>query len=119
MSEEENNTEAVAETEPTAEQMEAAQRMYLSEIMQQLSESERFQRFFKINYDVTTFFDKEKQTFDIRLIELPPQLAAQRLKDLAASHAEEHLPKVQTASMADIAALNDAQKRNPELGEDK
>ncbi len=119
MSEEENKTETASESEPTAEQLEAAQRMYLSEIMQQLSESERFQRFFKINYDVTTFFDKEKHTFDIRLIELPPQLAAQRLKDLAASHAEEHLPKVETATMADIAALNDAKKRNPEFGEDK
>ena len=114
--EEENNTEAVAEeSEPTADQMEAAQRMYLSEIMRQLSDSERFKRFFEINYDVQTFFDKEKHTFDIRLIELPPVLASERLKDLASKHAEEHLPQVQTATMADIAALNEAKKLNPDL----
>jgi hypothetical protein len=124
MSEEENNTETVeeqpeaVEEEPelTADQMEAAQRMYLSEIMRQLSDSERFQRFFEINYDVQTFFDKEKHTFDIRLIELPPVLASERLKELASKHAEEHLPQVQTASLADIAALNEVEKRDPDFG---
>jgi hypothetical protein len=117
MSEEEETTpEAVPEeSEITKDQMEAAQRMYLSEIMRQLSDSERFKRFFEINYDVQTFFDKEKQTFDIRLIELPPLLASERLKALATKHAEAHTPQVQTASMADIAALNEAKKLNPEL----
>jgi len=104
--EEEKQEEAVSE-----EQMEAAQRMYLSEVMHQLTQSERFQRFFKINYEVQTYFDKEAQTFDIRLIELPPELASKRLQELAAKHAEENLPTVQTASMADIAALNDIEKQ--------
>lgn len=101
------------------EQMEAAQRMYLSEIMRQLSKSERFTRFFAINYDVQTYFDKENLTYDIRLIELPPELAARRLADLATKHVEAHTPLVQTASMADVAALNDFEKRNPELKNDK
>lgn len=97
-----------------SDQVEAAQRMYLSEVMRQLTNSDRFNRFFEINYQVQTYFDKEKQTFDIRLIELPPELAAQRLRELASKHAEEHLPQVHTATMADIAALNDIEKRGPE-----
>lgn len=93
------------------EQLEAAQRMYLSEVMKQLTQSERFQRFFSINYEVQTYFDKKDQTFDIRLIELPPELASKRLQELAAKHAEENLPSVQPATMADIAALNDIENR--------
>jgi len=97
------------------EQVEAAQRMYLSEVMRQLSTSERFKRFFEINYQVQTYFDKEKQTFDIRLIELPPELASKRLHELATKHVEAHTPMVETATMADVAALNDFEKRNPEV----
>lgn len=121
MSDEETEevTEEVAKEEEELldpEQMEAAQRMYLSEVMRQLSTSERFKRFFEINYEVQTFFDKEKKTFDIRLIELPPELASKRLQELATKHVEEHMPSVvQTASMADIAAINDFEKRNPEI----
>lgn len=103
------------EEELDPEQVEAAQRMYLSEVMRQLSTSERFKRFFEINYQVQTYFDKEKQTFDIRLIELPPELASKRLQELAVKHVEAHTPMVETASEADIAALNDFEKRNPEV----
>jgi len=74
MSEEEETT---VEDEITEEMEEAAQRMYLSEVMRQLTNSDRFNRFFEINYQVQTYFDKEKRTFDVRLIELPPELAAQ------------------------------------------
>jgi len=100
------------EEEISPDQMEAAQRMYLSEVMHQLTQSERFNRFFKINYEVQTYFDKEAQTFDIRLIELPPELASKRLQELAAKHAEENMPTVHTATMADIAALNDIEKKS-------
>jgi len=101
------------EEELDPEQVEAAQRMYLSEVMRQLSNSERFKRFFEINYQVQTYFDKEKMTFDIRLIELPPELASKRLQELATKHVEAHTPMVETATMADIAALNDFEKRKP------
>ena len=107
-------TEEVEE-ELDPEQVEAAQRMYLSEVMRQLSNSERFKRFFEINYEVQTYFDKEKHTFDIRLIELPPELASKRLHELATKHVEAHTPMVETATMADVAALNDFEKRNPEV----
>jgi hypothetical protein len=109
--------ETTEQEEITTEMEEAAQRMYLSEVMRQLTNSDRFNRFFEINFQVQTYFDKEKRTFDIRLIELPPELAAQRLRELASKHAEEHLPKVHTATMADIAALNDIEKRGPQDGE--
>lgn len=115
MTEETEKQEAVENTideEITEEQQEAAQRMYLSEIMRQLSASERFQRFFNINYEVQTYFDKVAHTFDIRLIELPPELASKRLQELATKHAEEHMPTVQTATMADIAALNDIENKS-------
>lgn len=113
-----NEEEVLEEEEINPAQLEDAQRMYLSEIMRQLSTSERFQRFFEINYEVQTYFDKEEETYDIRLIELPPELASKRLQELATKHAEANMPAVQTASMADIAALNDFKQRHPEL-EDK
>lgn len=91
---------------------EQAQRMYLSEIMQQLTESERFQRFFKINYDVQTFFDEKEKTFNVRLIELPPELATVRLQQMAAEHAEEHMPRVETATMAEIQRISKETKKN-------
>jgi len=114
MTEETEKQEAVEDAldeEISEEQQEAAQRMYLSEVMRQLTQSERFKRFFDINYQVQTYFDKEAQTFDIRLIELPPELASKRLHELATKHAEENMPTVQTATMADIAALNDLENR--------
>ena len=117
MSEEEVVDIPEEESEITTEMEEAAQRMYLSEVMRQLNNSDRFKRFFEINYQVQTYFDKEKMTFDVRLIELPPELAAQRLRELASKHAEEHIPMVQTATMADVAALNDIEKRGPKDGE--
>lgn len=91
---------------------EEAQRMYLSEIMQQLTESDRFQRFFKINYDVQTFFDEKEKTFNIRLIELPPELATVRLQQMAAEHAEEHMPKIETATIAEIQRISQETKKN-------
>lgn len=111
MTEETEKPEEAIEEEVSEEQIEAAQRMYLSEVMRQLTQSERFQRFFEINYQVQTYFDKAAQTFDIRLIELPPELASKRLQELAAKHAEENMPSVQTATMADIAALNDIKNK--------
>lgn len=107
MSEEENNIE---ETAPNQERLEAAQRMYLSEIMNQLFQSERFQRFFKINYDVHTSIDEENKSFNIRLIELSPESASERLHKLAAEHAEDHMPRVDIATMADIAVVNEISK---------
>jgi hypothetical protein len=121
MSEEEITEEETTEEEAeiTKEMEEAAQRMYLSEIMRQLSNSERFKRFFAINYDVQTYFDKEAQTFDIRLIELPPELASRRLGDLATKHVEAHTPIVETATMADVAAMNDFAKLHPDVDKKK
>jgi hypothetical protein len=120
MSEEEITEEETTEEEAVdQEQLEDAQRMYLSEIMRQLSNSERFKRFFAINYDVQTYFDKEAQTFDIRLIELPPELASRRLGDLATKHVEAHTPIVETATMADVAAMNDFAKLHPDVDKKK
>jgi len=116
--EEDNDLEETQDSElmeEDADLLEAAQRMYLSEVMRQLSNSERFKRFFKINYEVQTYFDKEARTYDIRLIELPPELASKRLQELATQHVEAHTPMVETASMADIAAINDFEKRNPNI----
>lgn len=94
--------------ELTEEQMalkEQATKEYFAEIMEQLLQSERFVRFFRINYDVQTYIDEEAKTYNTRVIELPPVLASERLKQLAAEHAEENMPMVQTATMEEIKAL--------------
>lgn len=109
-----NETEDQQE-ELTEEQLalkEQAQRMYLSEIMEQLTQSDRFKRFFEINYDVQTFFDDKEKTFNVRLIELPPELAASRLHQMAAKHAEDNMPKVQTATLDEIAAISEEMKKD-------
>ena len=75
---------------------------YLATILEQLTQSERFVRFFNVNYDVHTFFDEKEKTFTVRVVELPPNLAATRLQEMAASHAQEHIPMIQQASLGDI-----------------
>jgi hypothetical protein len=87
------------------EQLEASHRVYLSEIMRQLTESDRFNRFFKVNYEVQVHLDKQNKSYDIRLIERPPELAAQVLKDLVVEHSKDHSPSVVLPTAADIAAL--------------
>ena len=97
MSEEEN--------ELTEEQIERAYRYRLSEIMLQLSESERFQRFFKVNYEVQQHFDHENETVVIRLIERPPEIANVHLQELLQEHAKDNMPSISMPTDAEIAAL--------------
>lgn len=103
MSEEE--TTEVDNQEPTTEQLEAAHRLYLSEIMEQLTQSDRFNRFMKINYDIQTYFNEEEKTFDIRVLERPPEMAAKALQDMLEEHAKEHEPAITLPTRAEIEAL--------------
>lgn len=84
---------------------EYAHQVYLASIMEQLTQSERFMRFFKINYDVQTFVDDAEGTYNIRLIELAPEHANERLRELATEHAEEHMPRIETATMEEIQQI--------------
>ena len=84
---------------------ERAQRIYLSEIMRQLTQSERFQRFFKVNYEVQTHINEEAGEFNVTLIERPPELAQQVLQEMLMEHAKENEPSIVQASAADLAAL--------------
>jgi len=86
-------------------QLEEAHRFFLSEVMNQLLKCERFVRFFKINYEVQQYINKEEKTVDIRVIERPPEIAMQHLQNLAAEHAKEHTPTIQTATAEEIAAI--------------
>lgn len=76
--------------------------MYLSEIMRQLTQSERFQRFFKVNYEVQTHVSEKDKEFSVVLIERPPELAAQLLQEMLQEHAKEHSSDVVGASEADL-----------------
>ena len=82
---------------------ERAHRVYLSEILRQLTESERFQRFFKVNYEVQTHVNEETKEFRITLIERPPELAQQVLQEMLREHKKE--PAITIATAADLAAL--------------
>lgn len=95
--------------EPTEEevmgQLEDAHRFFLSEVMNQLLQCDRFVRFFKVNYEVQQYINKEEKTVDIRVIERPPEIAMQHLETLAAEHVKELTPVVKTATAKEIAAL--------------
>lgn len=91
--------------EEQLEKLENAHRFFLSEVLDQLFKCERFVRFFKINYEVQQYIDKETKTINIRLIERTPEVAMQHLQKLAAEHAQENIPMIQTATMDEIEAL--------------
>jgi predicted nucleotide-binding protein (sugar kinase/HSP70/actin superfamily) len=91
---------------------ERAQRVYLSEIMRQLTESERFKRFFKVNYEVQTHVSEEDGEFRVVLIERPPELAQQILSEMLVNHAKENMPAVTTASLADLSKIDKAFKKS-------
>jgi hypothetical protein len=93
------------EEEPTMDQLEAAHRLYLSEIMQQLTQSDLFNRFFKVNYEVQTHLDAETKTYTITLIERPPELAAVHLQQLVEEHPKENTPAIAVPTAAEIASL--------------
>jgi hypothetical protein len=102
------DTEESTETEEEAavpEHIEIAQRMYLSEIMRQLTESDRFNRFFKINYEVQTQVDEENEQFNVILIERPPELAAIHLKEMLDKFESDNEPDIALPTAADIAAV--------------
>lgn len=82
---------------------EEAQRLYLSEIMRQLTESDRFLRFFRCNYEVQQRVDEDTKTVEIVLIERPPELAAQVLQEMLAEHAKEH--RIETAGVDDLKQI--------------
>lgn len=107
---EETNDQQKELTEEELSLREEAMKEYFAAIMEQLLQSERFVRFFKINYDVQTFVDEKEKTYNTRVIELPPELAAQRLQQMASEHAEEHMPMVTPATMAEIESLSKEKK---------
>jgi hypothetical protein len=98
-------SEEVKEEEPTQEQLEEAHRYFLSEIMSQLTDSDRFNRFFKVNYEVQQHFDHATKVFNITLIERPPELAAIHLQEMLQEHAKDNTPAISMPTDAEIAAL--------------
>ena len=109
---EENTEELVEFSEEELAIKEETIKEYFAQIMEQLLQCERFQRFFKINFDVQTFVDHESGTYNTRLIELPPELAAVRLREMAASHAADNMPKVELATMDEIEKISKETKGN-------
>lgn len=98
-------SEETVEEAPTEEQLEAAHRMFLSEIMRQLTDSDRFNRFFKVNFEVQQHFDHGAGVFNIKLIERPPELAAIQLQKMLEEHAKDNTPAISMPTDAELAAI--------------
>lgn len=77
-----------------------------SQIFAQLLESERFQRFIQVNYDIQKLVDEEEKTIEYRVIELPPVLAEQRLAELVKEKGKEDSAIV-SANMQDLKRIED------------
>lgn len=90
------------EQEPTVEHLESAQRMYLSEIMDQLCQSDRFKRFFEANYEVQTHLDEVNKCFNIVLIERPPELALKRLQEMLQKAGVDNTPVITLATSFEL-----------------
>src|SRR5690606_14343492 len=82
----ETENEEVSFTESDEEK---AQRIYLSEILRQLLQSERFCRFFECNFEVSTTVNEETQEFQVTLMELDPSIAQSKLENLLAKAKKE------------------------------
>lgn len=67
-------------------------------VFQQLLQSERFTRFFEINYDLHKLVNEEEKEVEFRLIELPPEEAEKRLMALMTEHAIDNKKSVLPAN---------------------
>lgn len=98
----ETENEEVSFTESDEEK---AQRIYLSEILRQLLQSERFCRFFECNFEVSTTVNEETQEFQVTLMELDPSIAQSKLENLLAKAKKEQSTKIVTATAEDARQL--------------
>lgn len=78
---------------------------YVAEIAMQLTQSERFQRFFKVNYEVKLNKDDDANTVDIEIVERSPEAANAALQQMLMEHAAKNDSSVVPASMDDLRLI--------------
>lgn len=89
---------------------EKAIRIYLSAIMEQLLERDRFKTFLECNYDVTTGVNEETQSLEITVMELDPSIAQQRLERKLEDHAKDKESSIITDSKVIESTLKTVRK---------
>lgn len=82
-----------------------AEMIYYAEIMRQLADSQRFKDWFYCNFRLDKLVDEDAKEIEYRLIELPPEVVAERMMELAKTM-ELEAPKVELASPDVLRQLN-------------
>lgn len=98
MNDEKKNETPLSEEDPMVQ--EAVKEMY-SSMMLQLLESERFVNWFRCNYDVKKEIDEEAKTIEYKLVELPHELAQERIMEMFQEKAAENEEGIQMPSPED------------------
>ncbi len=66
--------------EENQEEKQAQQDWFRKELIDQLAESDRFQQFVRLNYDIRPVLDHEDKTLRIQVMEVPWEVAKERLQ---------------------------------------
>lgn len=105
--------EETQETGPTQEEIDDAARWYYSEIMAQLLESDRFCKWFQVNFDVHKMINEDEKSIEVRVMEVHPALVQQRMEQQVAEEIKKQADAVGivTASAADLQQLEGAAKK--------
>jgi FKBP-type peptidyl-prolyl cis-trans isomerase (trigger factor) len=69
----------------------------LADIFKQLLESDRFQQFFEVNYDVKKIVNDEEKSITYMVVEVPPSVVMERLAGKQKAISDEK-PKVEVVS---------------------
>ncbi len=87
-----------------------AQQQMFGLIMMELMQSERFVTFINTNFDIQTAVDHETSEIMIRVVEVPPEVVMERIKELAgvdtSQKAQEEEPKPKKVGKKLIAPPN-------------
>ena len=74
---------------------------FKSELIDQLIESDRFEQFLSINYDIKKVFDDDTKTIRLQIMEVPHSVAQDRIAEEAKKKVEDEQGGIQIAG-ADV-----------------
>lgn len=73
-------------------------------VMEQLLHSQRFVRFFRINYDLHRLLDEDEKVERWQVIEVPPEIAAERQREML-KEAGKEAPSIVAPTPTEIAQV--------------
>lgn len=88
----------------------AQQDWFRKELIDQLAESDRFQQFVRLNYDIRPVVDHEEQSMRLQVIEVPWEIAKERLQEEAKEVLGDQDEGIIVAGADVLSKLDKAQK---------